>query len=127
MQVSAGAAELTVAKALGSGSSTAAAGDVVRCYHQGSIFSDCEVKSVQADNRLSVKIPNVGTFTVAREAIVEVQAISKGKAGQMKSKLAEYYKKALPDAGYAQDLTSKLIDEGSDALPNSYWAKPTTK
>jgi hypothetical protein len=124
MTVTAGVTELTVAKALGSGASTAETGDIVRLYHQGSIYSDCEVKNVQADNRLSVKIPNVGTFTVAREAIVEVQAISKGKAGAMKSKLAEYYKKALPDSGYAKDLTRELIDEGTDALPNSHWPKP---
>lgn len=122
----AGVAELTVAKALGSGACNADTGDIVRCYYQGSVYSDCEVKSVQADNRLTIKIPNVGNVTVAREAIVEVQAISKGKAGELKSKLSEYYKKALPDAGYAKDLTRELVDEGTDSMPDSHWAQPSS-
>lgn len=120
----AGVAELTVAKAVGSGVSTADTGDIVRCYYQGSVYADCEVKSVTGGNRLTVKIPNVGVVTVAREAIVEVQAISKGKAGKMKSKLSEYYKKALPDAKYAGQLTNELIDEGTDALPDTHWPQP---
>lgn len=123
----AGVAELTVAKALGGGASRADVGDVVRCYWQGSIYSDCEVKSVQAQNRLSVKIPNVGTVTIAREAVCEVQAISKQRAGQIKSKNAEYYKKAFPDAGYATQLTKELIDEGQDSLPSSLYAPPSSK
>jgi len=125
MDVTAGVAEFTIARAVGSGSVHADVGDTVRCYWQGSVYPDCEVKSVTAGGtRLSVNIPNIGSVTVAREAVVEVQAISKDRANQMKNKLAEYYKKALPDAGYAKELTDELVDEGSSALPNSHWAKP---
>lgn len=127
MNVTAGVAELTVAKAVGSGVSTASEGDTVRLYWQGSIFSDCEVKSVHKDNRLSVKIPHVGSVTVDRHAIVEVQAISKGKAAELKSKLKSYWKDALPDAGYAKQLTDSLIDEGQDTAPESHWTMPSAK
>lgn len=119
----AGVAELTVAKALGGGASSADTGDVVRCYWQGSVYSDCEIKSVQGGNRLSVKIPNVGTVTVAREAVIEVQAISKQKAGQMKSKLADYYRQAMPEKDYANQLTDQLLNEGADSLPPGHWSK----
>lgn len=127
MSATAGVAELTVARAVGSGVSTAGEGDIVRLYWEGSIYSDCEVKSVQKDNRLSVKIPKVGSVTVARESIVEIQAISKGKAADMKSKLKSYWGKALPDAGYAKDLTNELIDEGSDSAPESHWTMPAAQ
>ncbi len=123
----AGMAQLTVAKALTGGVSAADAGDIVRCYFQGSVYSDCEVKSLQAGNRLSVKVPGVGTVTVAREAILEIQAISKSKANEIKKKNNEYYKKAFGDPKYAGDLTNELIDEGVDSAPPSNFAQPMSK
>ena len=124
MQVSAGTAELTIARALGAGTSTADVGDIVRVYHQGNLYSDCEIKTAQA-NRLSVRIPNVGTVTLAREAVVEVQAISKDRASKMKNQLEDYYRKVFPDPKYAEQLTQKLTDEGHEPAMPSYWTKPS--
>lgn len=118
------AGTLTIAGALGAGVGIAEAGDIVRCFYQGSVYPDCTVKKTLADNQLSVQIPNVGPVTVAREA-VEIQAISKQKAGQLKSKLSEYYQKAYPDKQYAKDLTKELADEGAEGVPPSFYAVPS--
>jgi hypothetical protein len=115
---------LTIAKALGAGVSTAEVGDTVRCFYQGYVYPDCTVEKVMADHKLSVKIPKIGPVTVAREA-VEIQAISKQKAGQLKSKLSEYYQKALPDKQYAKELTKELADEGQEGVPPSFYAVPS--
>jgi hypothetical protein len=115
---------LTVATALGAGVSTAETGDIVRCFFQGNMYPDCTVQKALAGNKLSVQIPHVGVVTVAREA-VEIQAISKQKAGQLKGKLSEYYQKAFPDKQYAKELTKDLADEGQDAMPPSFYAVPS--
>ena len=125
----AGTQYLTVANALGAGLTMADVGDIVRCYHAGSVYSDCEIKSVVAHNRLSVKIPHVGVMTIDRAQVVEVQCASKAKTGEMKKKLAEYFKKALPDAKYASELCKETtLDQTTNEGP-SHWAPgdPSTK
>ncbi len=122
----AGVKQFALANALGAGVTMADTGDTIRCYWQGSVYSDCTVKNVLDAGRLTVQIPSVGNVTVAREAVVEIQASAKKNMGQMKSKLAEYYKKALPDKKYASELTKELVDEGKDDSMPSYWTKPSS-
>ena len=123
----AGHATLSIANALGAGVIEASDGDTVRVYWQGSVYADCEVKGSLAGNKLSVKVPKVGTITIDRNAVVEVQAVSKKSASEMKNKLSQYYKKALPDAKYASELTKDMtLDQVTDEGP-SHWAPGADK
>ncbi len=82
--------------------------DVVACFHNGEIHKNCIVASVisgETGDFVTVKIPQVGQITVEAESVTDVVHPGKDTTKDRLSDLNKYYRQALPDSQYADELT----------------------
>ncbi len=98
--------KVCLANALSAGINQVESGALVRFYWNGSVMQG-EVTQVQ-ENGVKINAEDGGTFTVAREAVVEILRFSDKMESNLKEKLSDYFTEAYGFEDYGQQIARDL-------------------
>jgi hypothetical protein len=98
--------KVCLANALSAGINQVEAGALVRFYWNGSVMQG-EVTQVQ-EAGVKINSEDGGTFTVAREAVVEILRFSDKMESNLKETLGDYFEKAYGFEDYGQQIARDL-------------------